>query len=514
MSIYEAIESTDSARRVYQLRSPIDLQPTGELVCANDDDVKAALAKARQVQPAWAALPIEERADVLRRAVKVILKRQDEIVDVVVRETGKSRSDALAMEVYSPCDALTYYAKHAKKALGDEKRPVPGIMKMMKKLKIVYKPLGVVGVIVPWNGPFVLGIVPSMQALVAGNAVLLKGSEVTPYSTALVESIFKEAGLPDGVLQNLMGDGQTGAALVECGVDKIAFTGSVRTGRLVAESCGRQLIPCSLELGGKDAMIVCADAAIDRAVAGAISGSCMNTGHYCCGTERIYVVEEVYDEFLEKVIAGTKALRQGAELGYEEDVGAVFWDRQMTIIEEHVNDAKANGATIHCGGERNTELAGLYYKPTVITGVNHDMKIMRDETFGPVLCVVKVKDEEEALRLANDSEFGLNGNVWTKDVDKGIALATRIDTGGVSVNDMAVAYGISSAPFGGRKASGVGQVNGITGLRSYTFAQPIISDKSTGKLQGAYPKTTEDAEGMKKFMSFMWEKTPLGRWLS
>ena len=305
-----------------------------------------------------------------------------------------------------------------------------------------------------------------------------------------------------------------GAGIVRGGVDKVSFTGSVATGRKIAEACASQLIPCTLELGGNDAMIVCADADLDRAADGAWLGSCMNTGHYCCGTERIYVVEAVYDEFLRLVMDKGKGLRQGQQYGWDEDVGAVFWDRQLAIIEAHVEDARAKGANILMGGRRNPNLPGLYYEPTVITGVDNSMDIMLHETFGPVLCIQKVANEQEAVALANDSEFGLNGNVWTRDKDRGYQLAAAIDTGSCSVNDMAVSYGIPAAPFGGRKNSGLGQVNGKKGLRGYCHEMPIVIDRFGGKMQNAYPYRARSAESMKKLMDFIWVKTPLGRWLS
>lgn len=513
MSIYEPIESTD-ARRHLQLRSPINLQPTGELICANEDDVKAAIAKARAAQPAWAATSMKTRREIIERALKIVLERQEEILDTVVAETGKARTDAMSMEVFSVADSLCYYAKNAEKFLKPHKRRVHGILGLMKQLRIVYKPLGVVGLITPWNGPFVLVMNQAVQAILAGNTVVAKGSEVTPYSAKLAETLLNEAGLPEGVLQVLLGDGATGAAIVSGGVDKVSFTGSVATGRKVAQECAKQLIPCSLELGGNDAMIVCADADLDRAADGAWLGSCMNTGHYCCGTERIYVVADVYDDFLQRVLDKGKGLRQGNEHGWDEDIGAVFWDRQMSIIEAHVEDARAKGANILMGGRRNPNLEGLYYEPTVITEVSNDMDIMVLETFGPILCIQKVSSEAEAVALANDSEFGLNGNVWTKDKNKGYELAAAIDTGSCSVNDMAVSYGIPAAPFGGKKNSGVGQVNGKKGLRGYTHEMPIVIDRFGGKMQNAYPYSAESAEGMKKLMNFIWVKTPLGRWLS
>ncbi|WP_116367531.1 aldehyde dehydrogenase family protein [Parahaliea mediterranea] len=513
MAIYEPIESTDS-RRHLQLRSPVTLEPTGELVCANAEDVAEAIARARRAQPAWAATPIRERAKIAERALQLVLERQDEIIDTVVAETGKARTDAMSMEIFSVADSLCYYAKNAEQFLKPRKRKVPGIIGIAKQLRIVYKPLGVVGLITPWNGPFVLVMNQAVQALLAGNTVVAKGSEVTPYSARLAETILRDAGLPEGVLQVLLGDGDTGAAIVRGGVDKVSFTGSVATGRKVAEACASQLIPCTLELGGNDAMIVCADADLDRAADGAWLGSCMNTGHYCCGTERIYVVASVYDEFLRRVLDKGKQVKQGSQHGWEEDVGAVFWDRQMAIIEAHVEDARAKGATIHMGGRRNPDLPGLYYEPTVITEVDHRMDIMNLETFGPILCIQKVASEEEALQLANDSEFGLNGNVWTKDKEKGYRLAQAIDTGSCSVNDMAVSYGIPAAPFGGRKQSGVGQVNGKKGLRGYCHEMPIVIDRFGGKMQNAYPNSAKSAEGMRKLMDFLWRKTPLGKWLA
>ncbi|MEM1152902.1 MAG: aldehyde dehydrogenase family protein [Pseudomonadota bacterium] len=513
MSIYEAIDSTDG-RRHLKLRSPVTLATTGELVCANTDDVIAAVKKARIAQRAWATTPIKQRAAIMRKAQRIVLESQDEIIDTVVAETGKAKTDAMSMEVYAVADSLCYYAKHAEAFLRPRKRRVHGILGLLKQLKIVYKPLGVIGLITPWNGPFVLVMNQAVQAILAGNAVVAKGSEVTPYSAKLAETILTRAGLPDGVFQVLFGDGKTGADLVEAGVDKVSFTGSVATGRAIARACAEQLIPCTLELGGNDAMVVCEDADLDRAADGAWLGSCMNTGHYCCGTERIYVVESIYKDFLNLVLEKGKALRQGQHLGWDEDIGAVFWDRQMTIIETHVEDARTKGASIEMGGRRNPDLEGLYYEPTVITGVDNSMDIMRQETFGPILCIQKVSNEAQAIDLANDSEFGLNGNIWTRDKQKGYELAASLDTGACSVNDMAVSYGIPAAPFGGRKNSGLGQVNGKKGMRAYCHEMPIVIDRFGGKMQNAYPYTSEGAIGMRKLMDFMWLKTPLGRWLS
>jgi len=511
MAILEAVPS-DAPRRRLRALSPATRKPIGEFDCASADDVRAAVERARKAQTGWAELGFDERARHLWRLLDQFVHHQDEIVDAVVAETGKARAEAISMEVFAPCDALTYYAKHAGKILAPEKKRIHGMMGLMKKLKIVWEPLGVVGLITPWNGPVALTVVPLAQALMAGNAVVHKPSEVTPFSALLVKRFCEDAGLPPDLYEVVQGDGETGAALVEADVDKISFTGSVATGRKVAEACGRRLIPCTLELGGKDAMIVCADADLDRAADGALIGSCMNTGHYCCGTERIYVVEEVYDTFLKKVMDRAQKLRQGDE--GEFDVGAVFWDKQMDIIEDHIEDARAKGARILMGGRRNPNLDGLFYEPTVVTDVTHDMKLMRDETFGPIVAIQKVADEDEAIALANDSDYGLNGNVWTRDSHKGFQIAERIHTGAVCVNDMAITYGLPEAPFGGRKSSGIGKVNGEMGLKGYCHPKPISMDRrGKGPIQGGYPYTRKGEAGMQRVIKLLYG-TRLGRWLA
>jgi succinate-semialdehyde dehydrogenase/glutarate-semialdehyde dehydrogenase len=511
MAIFEPIAS-EGTRRKLQLRSPIDLQVIGEIECATAEDVRAAVERARKAQPEWAALSFEQRAKVVYRFIDRFIERQDEIIELVTKETGKARSEAISMEVFAPMAAATYYAKRAKKFLKPRKRRIAGLLGLAKQLRVAYVPLGVAGIITPWNGPVALAVNPIVQALMAGNTVVLKPSEVTPFSSQLVAEIFAQAGLPENVLQVIVGDGETGAALCEAGVDKISFTGSVATGRKVAASCGQQLIPCTLELGGKDAMIVCSDADIDRAASGAVIGSCMNTGQYCCGTERIYVVDEHYDEFVDKVVGKAKALRQGTS--GEFDVGAIFWDKQLEIVERHVEDAKARGAKVLVGGRRNPDLDGLYYEPTVLVDVDHDMDVMKHETFGPVISIMRVADEEEAIRLANDSDYGLNGNVWTRDKEKGFQIAQRIETGAVCVNDMALTYGVPEAPFGGRKQSGVGQVNGKKGIRAYCHELPVLIDRRGGKeVQGGYPYTRKAEDVTIKVVKFLFGNAVLRKWL-
>ncbi len=508
MAIVETIES-GSGRRRLKLSNPATGASIGEVDVATPAEVRDVVARARAAQPAWHALGFDGRAKVMYRALDILLENQDRFMDVIMRETGRSRVETIMMEMFPACDSLAYYAKRAKKLLADKK---PGLhLLRTKKLVITYKPLGVIGIITPWNGPFILSLNPSVQALMAGNTVVIKPSEVTPMSGRLVAELFQEAGLPKDVLTVVAGDGATGAALVEGGVDKISFTGSVATGRKIGEACGRNLIPCTLELGGKDPMIVCGDADLDRASKGAVFGGFMNAGQFCCSTERVYVVDAVAEAFIDKVVTHVMALRVGSDGDF--DIGPMIFEKQIAVIERHVEDARAKGAKILVGGKRSAR-GGLFYEPTVLTDVTNDMLIMKEETFGPVLPIMRVKDEAEALRMANDSVYGLSSNVWTRDAVKAVRIAKQIDSGSVCVNDSSVTYGAVEAPFGGRKSSGVGQVNGEAGLKGYCFAQPIILDRFNAKEEAVwYPYTADKGALLQKIMHYVWG-TRIGRMMS
>ncbi len=486
-------------KQILTLQSPKDFSVIGEYQCASTEDVNNAMKNARLAQEDWAKTSINKRIGLMHKVIDVIIDNQDHIMDVVIQETGKPIQEAMSMEIYSSIDSLAFYAKRAKKWLKTKVVKMHGPMSFLKKTKIIYKAKGVIGVITPWNGPFILSINPVIQALLCGNAVIIKPSEVTPKSGMLVQDMFALAGAPNNLVQVLIGDGKVGSDLIDAKPDKISFTGSINTGKKIAQKCGEKLIPFSLELGGKDAMIVCSDADIDDAVNGAVIGSCMNAGQYCCGTERIYVLDDIYDVFIKKVVATTESLKQSDQL--YADIGATFWDKQIDIIEEHISDAITKGAKILCGGTKNPNLKGLYFQPTVIVDVSHEMKIMTDETFGPIIAIMKVSSEDEALQYANDSYYGLNGNVWTKDIKKGEKIASSLETGACSVNDMAMSYGVNEVPFGGVKQSGMGSVNGKEGFRSYAHAMPIIIGKKPASI---YPYNQKSFDQMKGAIKLFW----------
>jgi acyl-CoA reductase-like NAD-dependent aldehyde dehydrogenase len=510
MAIVEAQSAMAGGPRRLGLRSPATLEPLGVLEVASAEDVRAAVERARKAQASWGAADFDERARHLRRAVQVLLARRDEFAAAIAAETGKPTVEILAAELLPACDTLEYWAKRAKKVLAEH--GVPLHLLKSKKLRVAYKPLGVVGVITPWNFPFLLALNPTVQALAAGNAVVLKPAEATPNAGRLVEELFRSAGVPDGLVTAVVGDGETGAALVDAGVDKIVFTGSARSGRKVAEACGRALVPCTLELGGKDAMIVCADADLERAAAGAVYGAFANAGQVCVSTERVYVVESVGDEFVRRVVEKTAALRQGS--GGEADVGPMIVASQLDVIERHVEDALARGARLLTGGRRNPRYDGLYYEPTVLVGVDHTMAVMREESFGPLLPIQRVRDEGEALRLANDSSYGLGASVWTRDKRRGVELARALETGSAVVNDCMITYAIPEAPFGGVKESGLGRVHGDIGLRGYCRVQSIVVDRFGAKSERIwFPYDGRKARWVARAMRLLWG-TPLGRWLS
>jgi acyl-CoA reductase-like NAD-dependent aldehyde dehydrogenase len=438
------------------------------------DELAEMARRAREAQPGWEAMGFDGRARVLRRAQKWMLDNPERILEVVVSESGKTHEDAQLADFGITVNALGFWAKEAPNYLADERVPTwnnPFVLG--KKLIIRYAPMGVVGVIGPWNYPIANCFGDCIPALAAGNGVILKPSEVTPLSSLLMKEMMLECGLPEGVFQVATGDGSTGATLI-ANVDCVMFTGSTRTGKAVMKAAAEALIPCYLELGGKDPMIVCADANLDRAANAAAFYSMNNAGQVCISVERCYVEEPIYDQFVAKVTDNIRTLRQGAPKGEGTvDVGAVTFPPQLEIVDDHVHDAVAKGAKVLVGGHSHSG-QGRFYEPTVLVDVDHSMKIMQEETFGPTLPIMKITGPEEGVRLANDSTYGLQASVWTSNIDRGEKLARRIEAGVVCVNDAQVNYSALNLPMGGWKASGVGTRHGANGIRKYTKVQSLL----------------------------------------
>jgi acyl-CoA reductase-like NAD-dependent aldehyde dehydrogenase len=437
------------------------------------DAVAAMAVRARAAQPTWEAYGFDGRARIMLRAQKWTMDNAAQIVATITSETGKTFEDATLAEISYAGNAFGFWAKHAAEYLADERVKSSQLLVKGKKLILRHRPLGLIGVIGPWNYPLTNSFGDCIPALMAGNSVILKPSEVTPLTSLLMAEGLRECGIPDDVFQVATGRGATGAALIEQ-VDMIMFTGSTRTGRKVAEAAARRLIPASLELGGKDPMIVLSDADLERAANFATYYSMQNAGQTCISIERVYVEEPVYDEFVSKVSEKVRALRVGEPHGPGSvDVGAITFPPQLQTIEDHVTDAVDKGARVLAGGHAK-QGAGRFYEPTVLVDVDHTMKIMTEETFGPTLPIMKVADAEEALRLANDSPYGLGSSVFTGDTERGEQIARRIEAGAANVNDAMINYTALELPMGGAKTSGLGSRHGAGGIRKYTAQQAIV----------------------------------------
>jgi acyl-CoA reductase-like NAD-dependent aldehyde dehydrogenase len=437
--------------------------------------VQALTARARAAQAGWWAAGFRGRAAVLRELRRRLLREDERIIKTICAETGKPYDDAL-WELSVAVENLTFWTRHAERYLADEKVPARSLLTIGKRVRVRYEPLGLVGVIGPWNYPLVNAFCDCVPPLMAGNAVILKPSEVTPLTSLLMAELLADCGLPDGVFSVATGGAATGEAVVDA-ADSVMFTGSPRTGRAVMERAMQTMTPVALELGGKDAMIVCADADLDRAANGAAYYGLLNAGQICVSVERVYVEAPVHDEFVAKLVANVRTLRQGPPAGPGAvDVGAITFPPQIDIVEEHVHDAVEKGACVEVGGRRRSG-QGRFYQPTVLTGVTHEMRCMREETYGPTIPVMRVADVDEAVRLANDSDYGLQASVWTRDLDKGEAIARRIEAGAVCINDAMTNNLAFGAPMGGWKGSGVGHRNGAGGIRKYCRAQTVMTTR-------------------------------------
>jgi acyl-CoA reductase-like NAD-dependent aldehyde dehydrogenase len=457
---------------------PVENPATGETITTvprlEPAEIKAMAARARDAQPEWEAMGFEGRGRILLRAQKWVADNSDRIIEVIVSETGKTWEDAQLAETNYAANAFGFWAKMAPEYLADEKVKSSNLFVKGAKLMVRYQPLGVVGVIGPWNYPLTNSFGDCIPALAAGNAAILKPAEKTPLTSLLMAECLAECGMPENVFQVATGQGSVvGNPLID-EVDFVMFTGSTETGKKVMARAARTLTPVGLELGGKDPMIVLADADLERAANAAVFYSMQNAGQTCISVERVYVEEPVYDEFVSKVEQKVRKLRQGEPRGPGSvEVGAIIFGPQMETIEDHVQDARDKGARVLVGGHSRTD-RGRYYEPTVIVDVDHTMKCMTEETFGPTLPIMKVGDADEAVRLANDSPFGLAGSVFTKDVRKGEAIARRVESGAVCVNDAMLNYVALELPMGGWKESGMGSRHSAYGIRKYCAQQTLL----------------------------------------
>ena len=439
---------------------------------AGPEEVAGLVGRARSAQPAWEALGFDGRAEVMRAMRRWLVRNRERVIRTIVAESGKTWEDAQVVELLYCADALGFWAKRANRYLADERVRPHSPFLLGRTMVQRYRPYGVVGVIGPWNYPLINNFGDAIPALMAGNAVVLKPSQFTPLSSLLVAEGLEACGLPDDVFLVATGTGEAGAALVDC-VDMVHFTGSTQTGKQVMARASARLTPVTLELGGNDPMIVLEDADLERAANAALFYGMHNAGQTCVSVERVYVEEAAYPEFVRKVVDKAGRLRQGVPGGPGSvEVGAMTLAEQAEAVARHVEDAVEKGATVEVGGRADD--SGRFFRPTVLTGVDHTMAVMTEETFGPTLPIMRVRDAEEALRLANESRYGLDASVWTRDRAKGERLARRVEAGAVCVNDAAINYMAIEAPFGGFKESGIGARHGPGGIRKHCRTQSVL----------------------------------------
>ena len=453
----------------------------GEVVVNTPEEVQQAVREMRQAFPEWSRKSIQERADILHKLQHVLIEQRDEISNVLNMDCGKSRQDGL-LELFVAIDMLVQYRHNAKKWL--RRQRVSSGLYIFKRCYIEHRPHGVTAIISPWNYPFTLSLPPMVSALLAGNTVVLKASEVTAATGVLIEKLIKSVPELAPFVRVVHGDGRVGAALVASKPDYIFMTGSTATGKKIMQTAAETLTPVALELGGKDAMIVLEDAELEAAARWGAWGAFFNTGQTCMSVERVYVVESKYDEFVNLAVQQAQELKSGysTELNSPFFMGPVTDQRQVKIIDGHLQDALDKGAKILTGGKRD----GMFYDPIVLINVDHNMKIMRDETFGPVMPIVKVKDEEEAIHLTNDNAYGLSASIWSNDISHAKRVADQVEAGSIIINDSIAQFGVPMLPFGGTKDSGFGRTHGKEGLlqftRPYSFAiggAPVKLDVAT-----------------------------------
>jgi succinate-semialdehyde dehydrogenase/glutarate-semialdehyde dehydrogenase len=467
----------DGERDDLVVEAPFTADPLGTVPACTDDDVELALRRARAAQPAWADRSFAERAAVVERFAELVWANREDLLDLLQLEGGKARRTGFEelLEILGTCE---YYAD-AEGLLAPERRE--GGLGPLTPTRVNHHPRGVVSIISPWNYPLTRSVSDAIPALLAGNSVVLKPAEQTSYTALKAVELLQEAGLPRDVFQVVTGFGPTLGEPLVANSDYVCFTGSSATGRIVASQAGEHLTKCSMELGGKNPGIVCSDADIDRAVEGLIRGCFTNAGQLCISIERLYVHEDVHGQFVEAFVDAIEDLHLGTGYDYDVDVGSLISEDQLEKVTEHVEDAKANGATVLTGGTGRPDIGPYFYEPTVLTDVSESMALCANETFGPVVSIYEWSEEDDVIERANDSDYGLNASIWTEDLDYGRELAKQIETGTVNVNEgYAAAWASLDAPMGGMKNSGIGRRHGDEGIMKYTESQTVAVQKRMG----------------------------------
>lgn len=486
--------------------NPATLEVNAQIEATPADRLKAIVGAAREAQEAWAAAGIDHRIGHLMKVKDLIISDMDRVTRVITMDNGKTLLEALNSEIYPVLDMFRFCAKDARRVLGGEKLSNPMFQLARLESENVFEPRGVIGIISPWNFPFAIPMTQILPALTAGNAVVVKVAEITSWVGELIKNLFEEAGVPRGVVNVVQGPGSViGGAMMASGLDKLSFTGSIPVGKQLMAQAAEILLPITLELGGKDPFIVLADADVERAAAAAVWGAFLNAGQVCASVERVYVHEKVVEKFTRLVVEKTEKLRIGNGLHPDVDVGPMISEEQFRKVEAHVADAVAKGARVNTGGKRAQGLAGWFYEPTVLTGVNHGMDCMTDETFGPTLPIMSFTTVDEAVAFANDTRYGLTASVWTKNLDKGRALCRRIKSGTVVVNNCVFTYGFAQCPWGGEKQSGIGRTHSIHGLLDFTSIKNITVNKGLMKEDiWWYPYNEAKYKGMKSAMKTLY----------
>lgn len=467
--------------------NPATLEEIGRTPATPPAKVHEYVSEARAACPAWARLGFKGRAEYLLRARRHLLDNLDNIARTIAMDNGKPLAEALTAEIYPVADLIHYFAHHAERLLNGFSLPI-GIMGLLRRSsRIAFQPMGVVGIVSPWNYPFSIPAGEAAMAMICGNAVLLKPSSATALVGKKIEEMFAAAGLPPGVFRHIPGDTSTGRALVLSAVDKLLFTGSVGAGREVMAACAKNLTPCVLELGGKDPMIVRRDADLDQASSGAVWGAFTNAGQCCASVERCYVHESLFETFVERCVEKAGKLRIGPGLDPNVEIGAMTTLEQLQKVEAQLEEAVARGAKLRCGGERLRNRPGHFFPPTILTGVDHSFACVREETFGPLLPVMPFDDDRQAVRLANDTPYGLTASIWSRDITAAEKMAREIRAGTVMINDCVFTHALCQTPWGGRKASGFGRSHSRFGLQELVSVHHLHVNRLKRKDLWWYP---------------------------